>query len=213
MSWRTTFSPGGHGPLGVPTSGGNTNPGTGPDGINAGQLQPDSRGRNMAAGVPYQLVPAYPPFVRIANDPNIVYFVRFRTIVFGGNGVAAATTTLPIYFSVPTIIIARTAAAYDASDAALPVGRNSLDLFKIQFARAGSSSDLIDAGAGGQQAPNITVLGSSIMGTGQLPALIPGTGLFVDTGAFINVTCQILRNNVEVHATVWTIEEYGPARG
>lgn len=213
MSWRTTFSPGGHGPLGVPTSGGNTNPGTGPDGINAGQLQPDSRGRNMGAGVPYQLVPAYPPFVRIANDPNIVYIVRFRTIVFGGNGVVAATTTLPIYFSVPTIIIARTAAAYDASGAALPVGLNSLDLFKIQFARAGSSSDLIDAGAGGQQAPNITVLGSSIMGTGQLPALIPGTGLFVDTGSFLNVTCQILRANVEVNITVWSLEEYGPARG
>lgn len=213
MSWRNTFHPGGFASLGVPTNGGNNNPGTGPDGINAGQLQPNARSRNMDAGVPYQLVPAYPPFVRIANDPNIVYFVRFRTLVFGGNAVVAATTTNPIYFSVPTIIIARTAAAYDASGAALPVGLNSLDLFKIQFARAGSSSDLIDAGAGGNTAPNVTTLGSALLGTGQLPALIPGQGLFVDTGSFINVTCQILRNNVEVNVSVWTIEEYGPARG
>ena len=92
-SWREAFARMGDAnglgaaPLGVPSSGAGTNPGTA-GGQNAGQMEPNSRARNQEAGVPYQLVPAYPPFVRIANDPSIVYFPRFRTLIFGGNGAA-----------------------------------------------------------------------------------------------------------------------------
>jgi len=198
--------------LGVPSTGQSSRPGTGPNAINATQLAPDSRAANMAAGIPYQMVPAYPPFVRLANSPDVVYFPRFRSLVFGGNGVAAATTTQQVQFSVPTIILARTGSAYDASGAGLPVGRSSLQLFRVQFSRVGSQTDLIDAGAG-NVAPNITVLAENVLGTAALPGFIPGNGTFVDTGGFINVTCQILLNNTEAHVTLWCLEEYGPVRG
>lgn len=222
MSWRNIFgvnagNTGGGvlgGTFGVPSTGAANAPGTGPDGMNAGVLQPNSRAANAAAGVPYQLVPAYPPFVRLANSQDIVYFPRYRTLIFGGNGQAAATLpTQQWQFSLPTIILARTAAAIDASGAALPVGRGSLDLFKVQMFRAGSQQDLIDAGGGGNANPVALVLGSALLGTAANPALIQGNGLFVDTGSFLNCTVQTLVNNTEVHVTIWCLEEYGPARG
>lgn len=222
MSWRNTFrSMAGatmgapvDAAFGVPSTGAGGSPGTGPDGMNAGVLQPNSRAANAAAGVPYQLVPAYPPFVRLANSPDIVYFPRFRTLVFGGNGVTAAVlATQQWQFSLPTIIIGRTAAAINASGAALPVGRNSLDLFKMQMFRSGSQQDLIDAGGGGNANPVALVLGSALVGDARQPALIQGNGLFVDTGSFLNCTVQTLIDSVEVCVTLLCIEEYGPARG
>ncbi len=206
--WNTFGSP-----FGVPSSGGPSSPGTG-GGQNQGQLEPFSRDRAMQQGMPFQLVPAYPPFVRIANDPNVVYYPRFRTIIFGGNAVVAGTTTLQFQFSLPTIIIARTGWGFIADNVTgLPVGRTGLDTFRIQMFRAGSQSDLIDSGGGGNQNPAVNVIGSNVLGTAQLPALIPGCGLFVDTGGVLNTTCQILINNVEVHFTLWCIEMYGPASG
>ena len=213
--WKTMFG-GESGPLGVPGTPSAT-PTTGPDGINAGQLRPDSRAQNMAAGVPYQFVPCYPPFVRLANVQGIVYLPRFRVMVFGANGTAAGTTTQTYSFSNPTIVIGRSAAAILADGVTdLRVGRASLDTFKTQMFRSGpGSSDLIDAGAGGQATtgPNVNTLGSALWGTAAQPALIQGNGLFVDTGGFLSVTCQTLYNNLEVHCVIWVIEEYGPARG
>lgn len=198
--------------LGVPSSGAVSRPGTG-GGIDAGQLEPHSRARAMEAGVDFQFVPAYPPFVRIANNPNIVYFARMRTMVFGGNGVAAATTTQQYTFTYPTIVIARSGAAILADGATgLPVGRSSLDTFKVQMFRSGSMSDIFDAGAG-NAGPQTLALGSAVLGTAAQPALIQGNGLFVDTGGFLNVICQTLYANLEVHHTIWCLEEYGPARG
>lgn len=200
--------------LGVPSSGAGARPGTGPDGINAGQLEPNSRARNMDAGVPYQLVPVVPPFVRIANDPNIVYFYRSRTLTFFGNGIAINTqVTNQMQFSVPTVVIARTAAAVLPVGSNFDVGRNPLDSFMVQFFRAGSQSDLIDAGGGGVANPSLPVLGSALLGSAALPAYIPGNGIFLDTGSFLNVSAQNLIANVTVHITVHCIEEYGPARG
>lgn len=213
MSWRNLFANGGGGTnFGVPSAGSAQTPGTA-GGQNAGQLEPNNRGANMAAGVPYQLVPAYPPFVRIANDPNIIYFPRFRTLSFFGTGTAAnATATGQYQFQNPTIILARTAAAFLPTGTALDVGRNSLDTFRAQFFRTGAIQDFIDAGAG-NAGPNFQALGSTIFGTAQLPALIPGTGVFVDTGGFLNVNVTALIANVTVDITIWCIEEYGPARG
>lgn len=210
--WRSLFANSGAGSFGVPSTGPATTPGTA-GGQNAGQLEPNSRMANMAAGVPYQLVPAYPPFVRIANDPNILYFPRFRTLSFFGPGTAAnATATGQYQFQNPTIILARTAAAFLPTGTALDVGRNSLDTFRAQMFRTGAIQDFIDAGAG-NAGPNFQALGSTIFGTAQLPALIPGTGVFVDTGGFLNVNVTALIANVTVDITIWCIEEYGPARG
>lgn len=212
MSTPPPSAPFGAAGLGIPSAGSASTPGTG-GGANAGQLQPDARFRNVEAGVPYQLVPAYPPFVRLANDPRIVYFPRYRTLVFGGNGVAAAVLPVQTYlFSVPTIILARTGAAIDASDTALPVGRASLDTFRVQFFRGGATSDLIDAGSG-QAGATVLALGSTILGTAAQPALIQGNGLFCDNGMFLSVNCQTLINNIEAHITIWCLEEFGPARG
>lgn len=207
-------APFGNPDMGAPSSGGSHSPGTGPGGMNAGQLLPDNRDRNVAAGVPYNLVPAYPPFVRLANAPGIIYFPKFRTVTFHGNGTAAnQSQTQTFTFTQPTIIIARTAAAIDASGAALPVGRNSLDTFTGQMFRAGSFQDFIDGGGGTNTGPMAPVLGSAIFGTAAQPALIPGNGLFVENGSFMNVTVVNLIANVRVDVTLWCIEEFGPARG
>lgn len=215
MSWRDLMPRAGYPGaqnFGVPSSGANSVPGTA-GGQNAGQLEPNSRAANMAAGVPYQLVPAYPPFVRIANDPNIVYFPRFRTIPFFGSGTLAnATQTQQFQPQGPTIIIARTAAAYLPTGTDLDVGRNSLDTFTVQFYRTGAIQDFIDTGGAGA-GTSVQTLGSSIFGTGGLPALIPGSGLFIDTGGLLNVTCTALVADVTVHITIWCIDEYGPSRG
>lgn len=207
-AWGRFFGgvPSGSAPLGTPSVGGQ---GAAPGG---GTLDPNSRAQNVANGVPYQLVPAYPPFVRIANDPAIVYFPRFRTITFNAAGaVAGADNTLTWIFSVPTIVIARTAAARTTDNSNLPVGRDSLDCFSSQMFRAGSSTDLIDAGGGGQN-PAVLVTGSAIYGTARQPALIPGNGIFFDTGSLLS--CRVLTNvnALQVDVTIWCIEEYGPAR-
>src|SRR3990167_4918414 len=77
--------------IGIPTTGAGAHPGTGPDGMNRGELNPNNRAANVEAGVRYQLLPAYPPFVRLAApDQGIVYFPRFYTGAFGGNGEVAA---------------------------------------------------------------------------------------------------------------------------
>lgn len=212
MGWRDVLHNMGPGPLGLPSSGGPGSPGTS-GGQNSGQLEPNTRAGNMAAGVPYRLVPVYPPFVRIADDPNIVYFPRFRTLIFGGGAVVAATTTQSFQFSVPTIIIARTAAAFLPVGTAFDVGRNPLDGFLAQFSRGGSQSDLIDAGGGGAANPSVQTAGSALFGDGKLPGFVPGNGLFIDVGGILNVTVQTLINNITAHVCIWCVEEYGPARG
>lgn len=220
-SWRNFLRPSADGKipadafgaedLGMPSSGGRAAPQAPSGGQNGYQLEPDSRARNMAEGMPYQLVPAYPPFVRLANNPNILYFPRFRTITFGGNGVAAATTTQTIQFSLPTIVMARTGSAFLASDAALPVGRTALQTFALQFVRAGAMNDMVDTGAG-NSAPAFNAIAENLLGPASLPAFFPGTGLFFDTGSFLNVTCQILLASIRADITIWCLEEYGPGR-
>ena len=218
MSWKGIFASGGQGPMGNPSHLGSpgvptANPGDGPGGINAAQLNPNSRSQNMADGMKYQLVPAYPPFIRIANDDRVLYFPRFRTLTFGGTGALAGQTFNDQWqFSLPTIIIARTAAAITVNAAALGVGRSSLDTFKCQVFRVSGAQDLIDAAGGGNTGTNVQTLGSALWGTAQLPALIPGTGLFVDTGSYLGVTGTILVAEVQVDLVLWCVEEYGPGR-
>lgn len=207
MSWKTIFgNPNGAGSWGAPgNSGGNPQQG-------GGSLQPNSRAGNVAQGIEYQLVPAYPPFVRLANSPGIVYFPRWRTVQFNTAGAAAGNMgQLTYFFSVPTIVIARTAAAYTTTNAALPVGRDSLDCFATKMLRAGAASDLIDAGGGGSN-PAVLVTGSSILGSARQPALIPGNGLFFDTGMQLTTEVETYVDALQVDITLWCIEEYGPAR-
>lgn len=178
-----------------------------------GTLAPNSRAGNVAAGIEYQLVPAYPPFVRLANAPGIVYFPRFRTIQFNTAGAVAGNVgQLTYFFSCPTIVIARTAAAHTTTNAALPVGRDSLDCFAAQFTRQGAASDAIDAGGGGQN-PAVLVTGSAILGSARQPALIQGNGLFFDTSYQLTVEVETFVDALQVDITIWCIEEFGPGRG
>lgn len=183
----------------------------GQSGINQNSLDPNSRAENMANGIPYQLVPVYPPFVRMANDPNIVYFPRYRSFRFGANGTVAGTTTQTMNTGLPTYVIAMTGTAFDAGNAALPVGRTSLQLFSFQISTGQGSQDLLTVG-GGNTTPNFNVVAENILGTGGLPGFVPCTGLFIDTATPLNVTCQILRDNVQADITFWCIEEWAAPR-
>ena len=138
LPWKNNFSPVVGGPprdafapadLGAPSSA-VVSPGQAPNG---GQLEPNSRMSNIADGVPYQLVPAYPPFIRLANSKTVAYFPRYRSLRFGANGTVAGTTTQLLQFSLPTIIFARTATAILADDSDLPVGRTGLQLSLIHI--------------------------------------------------------------------------------
>jgi hypothetical protein len=189
--------------MGVPGQASGAHPGTA-GGVNAGQLHPHDRRTAIAEGVVYRRVPVYPPFANLAEDNRIAYQVRFRRLTFA----AAAAATLPpqvMPFSQPTIIIARTAAAFRTDDVGLPVGRNALDIFAAFFVRVGGN-DSID----GDQTPT---LGSAIFGDARQPALFPGNGLFFDRGGNLSVTCQTLLANVRVDIVVWCLEEWGPPRG
>lgn len=195
--------------LGLPGQGGGNQPGTG-DGMNRGQLHPHSRAQAVMDGVEYRRVPVYPPFANLAADNRIAYQVRYRWMTFAGNAVvASAQAPQAFLFSQPTIIIGRMAAAIDASGAALPVGRLSLDLFTSFWVRIGGN-DAIDAT---QPALGTPMLGSAMYGDGRLPALFPGNGLFFDRGAAVQVNCTTLINNVRADIGIMCLEEYGPSRG
>jgi hypothetical protein len=199
--------------LGIPSSGVSPHSpgGTGPHGV----VVMDSRAANKEAGIPYVHMPVFPPTVAEALDGNIHYAPRFRTAVFGGEGTAAGVIqTQAVPFSCPTVVVARSGAAIDASDADLPIGRDSLDTFKVQMFTTGQLQDLLDAGAGGatSTSPTVLVLGSALLGPAALPGLIPKNGRFFDNGYFLNITVQVLIANIEVHVTLWCVEEIGPAR-
>lgn len=195
--------------LGVPGQGGGDRPGTA-DGMNAGQLQPHDRRGAIMDGVEYKRVPVWPPFANLAADNRIAYQVRFRWMTFAGNGVAAgAQAPQNFLFSQPTIVLGRVAAAIDASGAALPVGRLSLDTFTSFWVRIGGN-DAIDAT---QPAMGTPMLGSAMYGSAQLPALMPGNGLFFDRGAAVQVNLTTLIANIRADVGIICLEEFGPPRG
>ena len=171
-----------------------------------GAPAPWQREDAMQQGVPYRRVPIWPPFANLARDPNVLYLIRFRPLLFGGNGVAAATLApQQINFSQPTIVFARSAAAVIADYATgLPVGMNSLDTFASTFSR--TQGDQLD----GTTTP---ISGSAIYGNGRMPALYAGNGLFFNNGSTLIVNCTTFLNNVRVDIVLWTIEEYGTPRG
>lgn len=218
--WKNSFAANGQVPrdafgvedLGAPAMVSTGVPGSGPNGSNRGQLEPNSRIANIADGVPYQLVPAYPPFVRLANSRNVAYFPRFRSLTFGGSATAAGTTTQLLQFSLPTIVFARSGSAFLADDTDLPVGRTGLQTFALQCQRTGGVGDLLDVG-GGNTGPSFLALAENLLGPAGLPALVPGMGWFFDTGTSLNTTVQILLDNVRADVTFWCIEEYGAPRG
>lgn len=165
---------------------------------------PDSPWQRQAAieaGIPYRRVPIWPPFANLARDPSVVYMVRLRPIFFGGNGVAAgALPQQPLQFSQPTIVFARTAAAFRADDVGLPVGRHSLETFSAFIQR--TNGDALDGGT-------TPIIARAIFGDGSNPALYAANGLFFNNGTNISVNVTTLLANVLVHIVLWTIEEYG----
>lgn len=171
-----------------------------------GAPTPWQRSDAQQKGVQYRRVPIWPPFANLARDPNVLYLIRNRPLVFGGAGVVAGTLApqqLP--FSQPTIVFARTAAAVIADfKTGFPVGMNPLDSFAAQIQR--TTGDLLD----GTSTP---ILGSALWGKATLPALYAGNGLFFNNGSTLIVTVQTLMDNVRADLVFWTIEEYGPAAG
>lgn len=195
--------------LGVPGQGGGTQPGTA-GGMQSGELHPHDRRGAIMDGVEYRRVPVWPPFANLAADNRIAYQVRFRWITFGGNGIVAGPQApQPWLFSQPTIIIGRVAAAVDDSGAALPVGRQGLDCFTSFWVRIGGN-DAIDAT---QPAMGTPMLGSALYGTAQLPALMPGNGLFFDRGSALQANVTTLLPNIRADIGIICLEEYGPPRG
>jgi len=192
--------------FGVPGGLQNTNPGTGPGGINAGTLHPYSRRDGHANGEIWERTPIYPPFAKM--NQNCVYQPKTYTLIFGGNAVAAGVQLAQqLRFSNrPVIVYGRTAQAWLADGADLPVGRTEGTIWKSRINRTGQITDLIDV------VPNSTsaqVAGGCLFGVAGLPNLFAGNGLFFDTGYWMDVEVQTLIDNVEVHITFFTIEEYG----
>jgi len=186
----------GRGDWGVPGSA--TGPSPSP---NPGQGGAHSKRDLLWEGVKYRRVPVYPPFANLALDPNVVYMVRLRPLFFGGSGIVAGVLAPQQYqFSQPTIVIARSAAAYDAANGALPVGRSEATTWGAFFQRV-NGMDNLDGGTD-------PIVGGAGFGSGGEPTLYPGNGLFFDKGSSLTVTCQIFRNDIRVCIVVWCLEEY-----
>lgn len=162
--------------------------------------QQHKRADLVNAGYAFRRVPIYPPFANLCADPRVVYIAKPRPVWFGGNGVAAgAFGPTQLQFSEPTVIYARTGGAYDASGADLPVGRTGLDCFETYNQRV--NGDLLDG-------TTIPILASAILGSGGLPGLFGGNGIFFERGTQINVFCTTLIANIRAVIVYWTIEEY-----
>ncbi len=174
-------------------------------GSGRGAPMPWQRDDAMQQGIEYRRVPIWPPFANLAKDPNVLYLIRYRPLLFGGNGIAAAALApQTIRFSQPTIVFARSAAAVIADYATgFPVGMNPLDSFGATFSRP--TGDQLDG-------TTTAISGSALYGNGRFPALYAGNGLFFNNGSDLIVNLTTFMANVRVDIVLWTIEEYGTPR-
>ncbi len=168
---------------------------------NPGQGGPHSKADALAEGIKYRRVPIYPPFANLALDPRVIYMARLRALFFGGNGSAAQTFAPDTYqFSLPTIVIGRSAGAYLADDVALPFGRTQGTIWGGFFQRVGGNDNL-DGGT-------TPIVGEAAFGTGSAPMLYPGNGIFFDKGSSLSLTVASLIDNARIEVVIWCVEEY-----
>jgi len=125
---------------------------------------------------------------------------QFRRYVTNFNAmVLNVETVLQVNFDRPSYCLALSGAAYDNTGAALPVGLDSLDTFRVRFEHA--TGDRLDTAAG---------LGSALVGPGRDPAFISGPAWFFDNGSVCRIGVTPLRNNLDVDIVMWAIETPGP---
>lgn len=140
----------------------------------------------------------YYPMPQILEGEGIAYQLRQRVLSFANTTInAAAVQTWR--FDVPGPIYAFTGSAWFDTGAALPVGYDPRDLFKVQFQQA--NGDLLT------EQP---VLGSTILGTGKQPAFTGRSAWMVDNGTSIVATIIPLFADLEVELVAWHYEVRGP---
>jgi len=125
---------------------------------------------------------------------------QFRRYVTNFNAlVVNVETVLQVNFDRPSYCYALSGAGVENTGAALPVGMASLDTFRVRFEHA--TGDRLDTAAS---------LGSSLLGTGDAPALLGGPAWFFNNGSVCRIGVTILVANIDVDIVMWCIETPGP---
>lgn len=127
------------------------------------------------------------------NRP-IVRIPRRRTVSFTGLA-ANATETKTIRSDFPAIVYIQMGGARDASGAALPANLHPLETFEAKIEYPGSEKIDTDF-----------TLARTILGNGEHPFHIGGSGNQINSGAGLQVTVKALRANMVFYVTVGLVE-------
>ncbi len=152
---------------------------------------------DFAAGK-WSQVPAYLPTLTLPTGPSIGLMPRDRPLTFTFSG--AATTPNAFQFDIPTTVFALTAACVTTDGSGLPVGRSSLDMFRIQLTRSNGDKFTSDL-----------ALGSTICGTAANPRLIGPSGWMFNNGSTMQVLVQnLFAVPVSIDIVCYSVEVRGP---
>lgn len=152
---------------------------------------------DFAAGK-WTQIPAYLPTLTLPTGPSIGLMPRDRPLTFTFTG--AASSNNAFQFDIPTTVFAVTAACVTTDGSGFPIGRNSLDMFRLQFTRANGDKFTSDL-----------ALGSTICGTAANPRLVGPSGWMFNNGSTMQVLVQnLFAVPVTIDIVFFTVEVRGP---
>lgn len=163
------------------------------------QINPPTYNTFMQQGLQWYRQQVAEPLVFIPISDRIATQPRLRTITVT-NQAANTEVNSFVQVDIPSTVYALSAAAATTDASALPVGRASLDTFRVRFEH--NTGDRLTPTAG---------LGSAICGTAQFPAKIGGAGWVFDRGGTVLVGVTPLVANMTIDVTLWIIEIRGPS--
>jgi hypothetical protein len=140
----------------------------------------------------------YYPEPLLPQGVAIAYQLRQRVLQFLGLAINQPTINR-IRFDTPGPVYQITAAARDNTGAALPMGLDSLDTFRVRFEH--SSGDRLTEQA---------AMGSALCGVASFPALLSRNGWHFDNGGVMIVEVTALRANLDIDIVCWHFEARGP---
>lgn len=164
---------------------------------------PTTLARGGNPNVSWFKAPVYLPYIWTPATPenNIGQETRIyvtEALVDANSGVEIIR---PITFSIPITVYALTGSAYVTAGGAFPGGWSPLDSFSVRFEDVNQNRLSTRAG-----------IASAILGTGERPAPVGGTGWAFDTSGQIDVgITPHLNATLTIQVALWCIEFRGPA--
>lgn len=168
-------------------------------GATASLSPPSDMERMQDTNQPWDRLQLYYPEPLLPVGNRIAFQLRQRVVQFQ-SAAANVESVQSIQFDTPGPVYQITAAAYDNTGAALPVGLDSLDTFRVRFEHSS-----------GDRLTTVATLGSTICGKGALPALLSRSCWHFDSGSVMRVGVTPLRANLDIDIVAWQYEARGPS--